>query len=464
MAKNNNLTDFLTDVADAIRAKKGTTAKINPQNFASEIATIQGGGGLTPRAVAKDVNFFDADGTILYSYTKEEFLSLDELPQLPTLEGLICQGWNWALEDAQAHVAKYTKLVVGAMYITDDGATRLYINIAAPGRQTLPLYFRQSESNGVTIDWGDGVSETLSGTGVVDTQHTYAEIGSYTITLMPTDTCALQLGGGTNVTCVFGNTGQPGKVYCDMLKRVEHGKNVTILQDYAFYCCTDVGVVTIPDSVTSIGRNILSYVYALKHLTIPPNVTTIGTRSFYYSSGIESISLPNTFTTFTADLFYSCVNLKYISLPESVKTFNVTNIFYTCQSLDYMHLPDNITAIGSSAFYSASAISKIILPASLKSIGTSAFSTCFPLASLDIPPTVATISATAFNNCAGMKYYDFSRHTSVPTLSNKSAFTGIQSDCSIIVPDSLYDSWIAATNWSSLTANIIKKSEWDAQQ
>ena len=41
MAKNDNLTDFLTDVADAIREKKGTTAKINPQDFANEIASIK---------------------------------------------------------------------------------------------------------------------------------------------------------------------------------------------------------------------------------------------------------------------------------------------------------------------------------------------------------------------------------------------------------------------------------------
>ena len=40
MAKNNNLTDFLTDIADGIRAKKGTTGTINPQNFRSEIASI----------------------------------------------------------------------------------------------------------------------------------------------------------------------------------------------------------------------------------------------------------------------------------------------------------------------------------------------------------------------------------------------------------------------------------------
>ncbi len=41
MAKNNNLTDFLTDVADAIRDKKGTTEKINPQDFSDEIRGIK---------------------------------------------------------------------------------------------------------------------------------------------------------------------------------------------------------------------------------------------------------------------------------------------------------------------------------------------------------------------------------------------------------------------------------------
>jgi len=45
MAKNDNLKDFLTDVANAIREKKGTTDLINPQDFAAEIASIQSGGG-----------------------------------------------------------------------------------------------------------------------------------------------------------------------------------------------------------------------------------------------------------------------------------------------------------------------------------------------------------------------------------------------------------------------------------
>jgi len=45
MSKVNNLTDFLTDVANAIRIKKGTEELINPQNFSSEILSIPSGGG-----------------------------------------------------------------------------------------------------------------------------------------------------------------------------------------------------------------------------------------------------------------------------------------------------------------------------------------------------------------------------------------------------------------------------------
>ena len=41
MSKSDNLTDFLTDVADAIREKKGTTEKINPQDFSDEIKSIK---------------------------------------------------------------------------------------------------------------------------------------------------------------------------------------------------------------------------------------------------------------------------------------------------------------------------------------------------------------------------------------------------------------------------------------
>ena len=265
MAKNNNLTDLLTDVANAIREKKGTTAKINPQDFSSEIASISTGGGDTPT------------------------------PDTPTPD----------------------------IPVIGDGKSYLYINIAEKGRMTVPLYFSQTVANGVTIDWGDGsATHTLSGTGNVNTTHTYAEVGEYTISLNPSSGCTLGLGHGSSSYCVMGSTENAGRVYCNMLQSVEIGKNVTSIGTYAFYFCYSLASVVIPDSVTSISSN-------------------------------------------------------------------------------------------------------------------------------------------AFYNCYGMAFYDFRASKSVPTLSNKNAFSNIPSDCKIVVPDSLYDTWIAATNWSSYASKIVKASEFN---
>ena len=54
---------------------------------------------------------------------------------------------------------------------------------------------------------------------------------------------------------------------------------------------------------------------------------------------------------------------------------------------------------------------------------------------------------------------DFSQCSAVPTLSNTSAFSGITKIAKIIVPDSLYDEWIAAANWSTYANYIYKASE-----
>jgi hypothetical protein len=118
--------------------------------------------------------------------------------------------------------------------MTNDGKTRLYIKIAAEGRMTVPLYFNQTVSNGVTIDWGDGsATQTLSGTGNKNTTHTYAAIGDYVISLEVTNG-TLSLGHNSFSYCVMGSTGNNGKVYCNMLQKVEIGSNIKSIGTYAF--------------------------------------------------------------------------------------------------------------------------------------------------------------------------------------------------------------------------------------
>ena len=284
MAKTDNLTDFLTDIADAIRDKKGTTGAINPQDYSSEIASIEsGGGGVVTSAPISDVNFYDYDGTILYSYTKEQFLALSAMPKLPTRAGLICQGWNYTLSESKSYATDYGKLDIGAMYITDDGDTRLYIRIATEGRMTVPLRWSQTVSSGVGIDWGDGSAiQSVSGTGNKNTKHTYANPGDYVIRLKVVNNCTLGLGSNSSSYCVMGENGSAGKVYCNMLQAVEIGKNVTSIGTYAFSYCYSLSSVSIPQGVTSIGTTAFSYCSSLSSVSIPQGVTSIGNSAFYY--------------------------------------------------------------------------------------------------------------------------------------------------------------------------------------
>ena len=173
----------LTSVADAIRAKGGTSAPLTyPDGFVSAIGAISTGVQASPY---KDVNFIDYDGTILHSYTASEFAELSALPENPTHEGLVAQGWNWTLADAKAYVSTYKQLIIGQMYSTSDGKTRFYIRLKK-GRTSPVLGIAVNGS--VTVDWGDGSStETITGsdnTTVIYTPHIYPDRdGDYVISV-----------------------------------------------------------------------------------------------------------------------------------------------------------------------------------------------------------------------------------------------------------------------------------------
>lgn len=415
MAKNNNLTDFLQDIADTIRAKRGITGPISAQNFASEIASIESSGGGTSGAASKsDVNFYDYDGTLLHSYTKYAFLELPTLPDLPTKDGLTCQGWNYTIADAKEYVTSYGVLDIGAMYITDDGNTRLYIKIAAAGRMTVPLYFSQTADNGVTIDWGDGsATQTLSGTGNHNTTHTYTSIGDYVI-ILKVNSGTLGFGYSSSSYSVMGSTGNNGIVYSNMLQKIEIGNGVISIGNYAFSDC-----------------------YSLTSVVIPNNVTNIGNFSFRACYSLTSIVIPNSIERIGGSAFQDCSSLTSVVIPESV-TNTGTRTFQGCYSL-----------------------ASVVIPESLTSLGNYSFHTCYSLASVVIPNGIKSIGAYLFSNCYGMAYYEFTALKSLPTLANTNAFNNIPSDCKIVVPDSLYDTWIAATNWSTYANNIIKASEFN---
>ena len=411
-----------------------------------------GGGGASPSAKQNDVTFIDYDGSILYSYSLEEAQALTDLPTLPSHDGLICQGWNWTLEAIKALNRPVT---VGAMYITDDGATRLHIKIATVGRMTVPLYIGQTVANGVSIDWGDGsTAETLADTGNVNTSHTYAEPGDYVILLIPQDGCTLSFGNGTTSYCVMGATGNKSMIYRNMLKEVYIGKNVTSIDSSAFFNCPSLESIVLPTGVTSIGTKAFSNCHSLSSITIPTGVSSIDSSAFSSCPSLSSIVIPDGVTSIGSNAFSNCSSLENIVLPTGISSID-SSAFQKCHSLSSITIPTGVTSIGTGAFNDCSSLSSITIPTGVTFIDSSAFNSCYSLASIVIPDGVTSIGSNAFQNCFGMRYYDFSACTAIPALSNKNAFSNIPSDCQMLIPSELYSNWKIATNWATYASHMV---------
>ena len=114
----------LKAIADAVRARGGTSALMKPGEIPDAVSRIPSGG--SDADMSLPVRFFDYDGTLLYSFSLEELAGLERLPDLPFHEGLVCKGWNWSLEDLKA---TNREMNVAAKYVTDDGVTRFYVTL-----------------------------------------------------------------------------------------------------------------------------------------------------------------------------------------------------------------------------------------------------------------------------------------------------------------------------------------------
>ena len=170
----------------------------------------------------------------------------------------------------------------------------------------------------------------------------------------------------------------------------------------------------------------------------------------------------------TSNTFYPNISTRL--LREFEINDGVTSIgdsaFQSCSSLQSITIPDSVTSIESSAFYQCSSLKSITIPDSVTSIGANAFNNCTGLTSVTFGRGLTNLSTGVFAYSSKLTLFDFRKATQVPTLSGTNAFYNTPTSKKIVVPDSLYDSWITATNWSSTSYNIvnciIKASDYEA--
>ena len=419
------------------------------------------------------IKFIDYDGTVIASYTKDEFANLSALPTNPSHEGLTSQGWNWSLSDAKEYVTKNGSLNIGQMYVTDDGKTRIYITLTE-GRISPILQLYLMSNSELDIDWGDGSAHstfTSTSADYVSERHNYSAPGDYIIAItVTTGSFALQ-SSSTSVSTILwngNNSGSsPDKAYNNSIKKVEIGTDVSISNN-TFYQCYSLSSITIPDSVTSIGNSAFQECRSLISITIPSGVTTISDKAFNGCTSLTSINIPDSVVSIGLHSVSSCYSLTSINIPDSVTSIGqyaisgnmslttitigsgVTSIgentFQSCYALQSITIPDTVTSINRDMFNSSIALSSFTIADTVTGIGQSAFYQCYSLQTITIGSSVTSIGQYAFYGCTYLESIKF-KSTIPPLVTNGNTWKNVPTSCIIYVPTGSIEMYKAATNY-----------------
>lgn len=135
--------------------------------------------------------------------------------------------------------------------------------------------------------------------------------------------------------------------------------------------------ITIPESVETIGNYAFGWCTGLTSLKFKNNsqLTSIGDYAFFNCSELKSITIPNSVTSMGSCLFLNCSGLVSVELSNAVRNVKYAT-FSGCSSLISIGLSDNITNIGACAFYECSSLISIIISTSITKINSNSFYNC----------------------------------------------------------------------------------------
>ena len=390
----------------------------NSNNLAQTIGSISAGGGVEPEK--KAVNFYDFDGTRLYSYTFAEALQLSALPGLPSHDGLTAQEWNCTLAKIQTSAQISYPIDVGATYVTSDGATRFYFFVAKGTKlPDFQIHMYIPGNTSVTVDWGDGTTETVANTGtgfaaMYAEKTGSSEVNADTVVCVRIIGGSFKLGSNENYINMYGNnttnnTANNGPV----LTKVEFGSNCTEILDRTFCPFQRLSAVVLPNNITIIGQYAFSECSMLKAAVLPKNITLSGSV-FNYANALERVVAGN------SRGIHFCALRGCYGLTEYVVPFN------------------------------SGVVDRIF---------ESAFSYCCNLLTVKLPSSINEIFGEAFKNCSKLYSVDLTAYTDpsrIPSLRHTNAFSYTSAYLKFKVANqTMLNAFSTATNWSAYASNFV---------
>lgn len=260
------------------------------------------------------------------------------------------------------------------------------------------------------------------------------------------------------------------------------GHPVTSLGGYSLAACSKLRIVTLPDSLVTMGKNPFAYCKELREIkvapdhpafatidgvlfhkgekklicyphsftdteyTVPKGILSIGDSAFLNCGSLTSITLPDTVTTIEASAFNTCYNMTSIRLSNGLTTIGDRGL-YNCLNLTYISLPDSLVTMGSNPFECCTRLMDIIISPDhpvFAMIDDVLFHKaekkliCYPRSSTaaeyTVPEGILTIGDHAFASCTNLERITLP--DSVTTI-GKSAFYTLGRLTSINIPHSV---------------------------
>lgn len=201
------------------------------------------------------------------------------------------------------------------------------------------------------------------------------------------------------------------------------GTIVTYIAEDAFYQCSNLESVEIPESVVGIGAWAFSET-GLQNISIPASVEKIGEGAFcqcknldevrlfngvkeigraaFAETALEEISLPNSVIVVGEAAFNNCTQLSSVTLSSSLETV-ADYMFNGCTSLQKVNIPESVIIIGEFAFSRTFFENITIADTNIIQIGGGAFSECPDLKYVELPKKLLKIDDGAFQMCYNLE-------------------------------------------------------------
>ena len=191
------------------------------------------------------------------------------------------------------------------------------------------------------------------------------------------------------------------------------GNSVTSIGEYAFYGCTGLTSITIPDSVTSIGYSAFRGCKGLTNITLPfvgasKTASNGYDQVFGYIFGYDTTSSSSSAISGATYQYYGNSKYYHYYIPSSITSVTITGrtipyrAFYNCSGLTSVTIGNGVTSVGESAFSGCTGLMSVTIGNSVTSIGDWAFSGCTGLMSVTIGNSVTSIGYSAFYGCTGL--------------------------------------------------------------